>query len=1402
MNFKQSLIAFAITLAAAMQVEAQQPYGGCWHPDDIKNWSPQTDPDAKFNRSRVPLASRFKEPTLMKANANQHYEGQICNATILFNMCSLSPSQGAENFTGYQPTYWQYMDKLVNWAGSASEGIIIPPPAGSIDAAHAQGVKALGQVFFPPGSFGGTQEWVRQMLTKENGKYIYAIKLYEIAKYHGFDGWFINEETGGGSTNEWIDFIKEFNAAADAAGDTYMEIQWYNAARNPNSAILTSHKNTSQFLEYGSVGDKRGYAENLGCTVAETFSKIYPGVECVKSGLTGYNSALNSAFPTSGHVSSLALFCPEEHAWKDNVKDLLGTSNACGEKAYAAMSKTFQNEEQMWVNLAGDPSDITATNWRGISGAILERSVITTIPFVSDMNTGIGKHRFVNGEKKGTQDWNHSGMQSILPTWRWWIENRGNIKVTVDWDDAFSSGSSFKFTGIGAGKHLVRLYKTQIPMSGNAVAKIAYKGGTAPELKLSTASSVNPNITLTAKSTNDVNGWKIAEYDLSTLNGKTLYMVAFELDGAQGAEFSLGRVAVLPASYAPAATEIRNAFQISNLGEEFGDVRLTWDFDWSNDFDHFNIYTVDLSKKRTLVGQTRGEAFYIPRIYRNANDASVNIEIMSVMKDGVEKSATTLKADFPAPSAPKISFIPSRSYVKIGETLTITGRGTGLPKTWQWTLPEGLELTAGALTDKVITVKATKEGQMNVTLTATNDIGTATATANVVDVLSEDEYGSIHNVALKKTIVDYSGSTNSTEMPSKIIDGVTNPRGTSEKWCNVSPDNWVIIDCGGMYRFYEFKIYDCKSGPENAENIRDYTIELSNDMESWTTVVEEYNRDNDNIKDDFIVPTRGRYIRFSPKVAGILRVWEFEAYGKDDVKYTINAQPTELRINGGETQDITVSYQMNGDERCKDFSCTVKAGNSGVKIGNITEDKANSTFTVPVTANGAIGETKLTIRVNNGGVYKETTAIVVTDCPDQPNVLINRNAIVRHYKSDHSYEAQYDEFNVIGLTDGNLTEEALMEIEDPSTHKKDLWAIFTADDSWKLSKVKIYLPGENYGTNDNDKEGFVNNEIAIAVGNDLTSLTTVKTFSNLEKVSELEYVFPNAHTTKYIAVVCTLNPYFYPSLAEVEAYEQVAGVEPKGPAEMKGWQHDVIVEALPASEHATDGLDWSDDTYYFYAPSLKLEGALCDDSRLITTSKGTVFKVAPFDGKNALSLKYQNNPETLTFAEPKEADEIQFLTVSASGTSTIKVYATYADGEKSETWTFNPADWYAEQPDGDEAVYGIGRIASVYNSSDDTESDEFDSRLKFRLYEFSVKPQEGKVVKSLTFTSGNRNTVPTILAVSRTSESSGIQDIENNPTEATVIGIYTLQGIRVENPTAGFYIIQYSDGTAKKVIIR
>ena len=1390
---------------------AQQPYGGCWHPDDIKNWSPETDKDAKFNRARVPLAQRFKEPTLMKANANQFYEGQICDATILFPTCSMCPSQGAYNFLGYQPTYWQYMDKLVYWAGSASEGIIIPPPAGSTDAAHMSGVKSLGQVFFPPSAYGGTQTWVRQMLTVENGEYIYAKRLYEIAKYMGFDGWFINEETGGGSNSEWVAFIKEFNKIADANGDTQMEIQWYNASRSPNTEILSTHKNTSQFLEYGAGGDYRSYADEIGCSKDDIFSKIYAGVQVVNSGHTGFTSYLNKSMPTTGHVGSLDLFCPEERIWKDNVKNYLG-KNDTGDEAFAAMKKTFDNESQMWVNYNADPSTTVTSGWPGLSGRVLERSVISSMPFVSSFCVGVGKSRFVEGAKVVTKPWYHSGVQSIMPTWRWWIENKGDLTVAMDWDDAYNMGSSVKVSGkLSAGDHLMRLYKTMIPVTAGGTLRLVYKTSTtgSVEAKLSTESSTTPDVTLTAATTSEKNGWTVADYDLSSLNGKTIYMIGLNLKAAaEVADYSLslGELAVLPAAYAPAAVEVKNLATTSVLGAEKGDIRVTWDYDYSADFDHFDIYTETASGARTLVGQTRDEAFYIPTFTREGTDAFVNVAVVPVMKDMKQQEAKTLKVDYPKATAPVVTFSLTKSYIKVGEKTTITAKATGNPTAYKWTLGEGLKFDEGSADDQpTITVVGTKAGKQTVKLEATNAIGTSETAAEVVDVMDGDEVNEVDNVIKGKKVMAYSGSTNSSEVPSKIIDGVQKPSSTADKWCNVSSDNWATFDLLGAYRIYGFRIYDGNSGPESGvDQIDSYQIQLSDDGENWTTVVDTENRADESIKTDYIAPVKARYVKLIPHVNGTLRIWEFEVYGKDDNNMTVEVEPATLKINAGETKEVKIKYALNGDKKATSFTCTAKSASKLVSVGEIKEDAATSTFTIPVTAVKQIGVDKLTIRIDNGGSYKERSVEIDVDATTQPNVLSKATAKVRHYESDYSFEAKYAEYDITGLTDGDKTTDALKDVEfaAPSTHKDDCWTIFTAPsaEGWNLAKVVVNIPDANKGINDNDKEGFINSEIKIAVGDDLNNMNVVKTFSNLAEVSELEYIFPTFYTTKYLAVISNLTPYFYPALAEVEAYEQFAEAIPAdGPVVITGWNADVIAEATPSDQHTTATLD--DEGWALYTSAVDKDGALTDESNTVTTYSGHQYVLADVAANNALVMKEANVAHTLTLDRPQNCEELYLLTISANGTSKLKVVANYNDNSSSEEQTFSIKDWYNYRKSDDMALWGLGRIMT--NDDGWYDKDELGS-CKFTLYELTLKLDKTKKTKSLTLTSTNDGCYPTVLGVFKkgyNAPETGISSTTGSNVKA-VNGIYTVNGVKVQTLQRGVNIVKMADGTTRKILVK
>lgn len=1406
-----------LTLASLLLtsvVHAQQPYGGCWHPDKVRNWTPQSDPNAKFNRSRVPLAQRFVEPVPMKANKNQHYGGQVTNASILFPTCSLCPSQGANNFVGYQPTYWQYMDKMVYWAGSASEGIIIPPPAGSTDAAHQSGVKMLGQVFFPPAAYGGNRLWVRQMLEKKDGKYIFAKKLFEIAQYFGFDGWFINEETRGGSTSEWEQFIKEFNEYADAAGLPQMEIQWYEAFVGVNSTILKTHKNTSQFIDYGQVKDYRSYASQLGCTEAQTMEKIYGGIETVMAGLTGYGSTLRSVFKKDGHVGSVALFCPEEHIWKDNVKTLLNTVNNQGEQAYQAMTRTFNNEATVWVNSSHDPSLEADPSggwggWPGISGCLIERSAISSMPFITSFCVGIGKKRFVKGVEKNQQDWYHSGVQSVMPTWRWWISQKDGLDAYIDWDEAYNFGNSIKIEGsIQPGEHLVRLYKTQIKVDNGGKLRLVYKTSleNSVEVRLGTESDVNNGmVTLSGATKTESNGWTVDEYDLTQVNGKTIYMVALNIKNASvvsNYKLQLGELALLPANYAPKAMEISNLKNETTLLEAGGDLRITWDWADNADLDHFDVYTVTANGTEKLVGQTRDEAFYVPKFARNETDEYVNVRVVPVMKDGTEKDVQVLKVDYPKLTAPTITVKTSKGYAKVGDVIVLSAKGTGKPTAWKWKLPSSLEPVGGSsasLTTPEISVKALKEGQQKVTIEATNSVGISSKEVTVCDVMNEAEFKQVKNVALKKSIQSFSASTNEKETPKNIIDGVQSPYSYEGKWCCIGTDHNCVIDLQGSYRIYGFKIFDCKAGPENNENFDKYRIMLSEDGVNWTTAVDETGRERDNVKTDNIAPMRARYVKLNPysEEGMTFRIWEFEVFGADFSNMTMTA-PEQLILNAGETQTVTVKYDLNGDIRSSLFNCKASVMKGQVTIGALSDDAASGTITFPVTASNTVGTSVIKVTIDNGGAVKERSISVIVDDPTAKNILSGMEAELRKYAVDYSPGAAYDKFSTDKLTDGNTTEEALGVINSSCKNKQDFWAVFQASDMWNLSKIKISIPNNNRGESDNEVEGLVNKTIEVMVSNNGVDWETVHSFDDLGEVSTLQYYLPKARKTKYLAIVSTLNPFFFPSISEIEAFEQAkSSTSSVVPLKVKqGWNADVIVEAKTAHEHANSTLD--KQGWVFYTSGVQEKGAISDETGVVTTTSGNEYQLADYTANNALVLKTTFTWGLLEFEQPQNAEELHILATSTNGESSLMAIPIYDDGGQGTTERFNVDDWFGNSTG--TALWGLGRIKKEKGGG--FKADDIDGRYEFRLFEHKMPVDGNRKIQSLKFRSTNAGYVPTILAISmKPAVATGIDNVKSDRS-AAVTGIYTIDGIKVNALVKGINIIKLADGTTKKVLVR
>lgn len=245
---------------------------------------------------------------------------------------------------------------------------------------------------------------------------------------------------------------------------------------------------------------------------------------------------------------------------------------------------------------------------------------------------------------------------------------------------------------------------------------------------------------------------------------------------------------------------------------------------------------------------------------------------------------------------------------------------------------------------------------------------------------------------------------------------------------------------------------------------------------------------------------------------------------------------------------------------------------------------------------------------------------------------------------------------------------------------------------------------------------------------------------------------------------------------------------------VSNWPSDVIAEAHPVENYANTSLDNSG--WVLYNDNLKIEGALVDNDGVVTAASGTVFKIADVNGNNALKVT-PGEAKTLEFAGPVSVGTLHLLVISSNGSATFSATPVYTDAsEATAKEDCTAADWYSDNADGNEAVYGVGRVA--YSNRYDS---GFDSRLKFRLYEVEIPCDKSKQIKGLSLKNSDwEGGVPTVLAVSKSDSTTSINDLTADKAGRTIEGYYNLHGQKVNDPVSGLYIVKYSDGTAAKII--
>ncbi|MBT8391607.1 MAG: T9SS type A sorting domain-containing protein [Ignavibacteria bacterium] len=614
---------------------SDQPFASYWFPLEILSWTSATDPDAPYNRSGVALKNKYLDSvTIVNANARFN-EGKV-NPLSAFAPTSNNPSQGSLEINYYTFSYWQYTDLLVLWGGSAGEGLILAPNPTIIDAAHRNGVKILGNVFFPPIVYGGQLQWVLDFLQKSGNTFPVADKLIEVAEYYGFDGWFINQETQGANAQvaaDMRDFMIYFQ------DNSNLEIEWYDAMTENGNIAWQNQLNTlndwyfqwgdtlvseTMFLNFwwNSAGliNSRSHAQSLYRDEFELFAGI--DVEA-----NGYNTNIGwgSLFPSNQpHVTSLGIYRPD---WCYNSSTDL--------ENYYYKSSIF------WVGWNHDPSNTTTGNsWKGIANYIPAFTPITDIPFVTNFCTGQGYDFYIDGEKLSHPDWsllgwNNLSLQDVLPTWRWIVESSGT-KLTPEFDftDAYYGGNCLKVSGDLISDNLLKLYKANTIVTFDSNLGIEFKTGNigATNLKVALAFESDPtNYVYFDVGNTTSEGWNTNDFDLSGYIGEKISIIALFFEGGFGTsyEIKIGRISIYEGEI-DTPNPPTNLFVENKVDEiDYVTLRLRWDHSTDEAY-YYNVYRRNPDNSLTYLGGSPNNAYFVPSVKYEQGDSAVAILVQTV----------------------------------------------------------------------------------------------------------------------------------------------------------------------------------------------------------------------------------------------------------------------------------------------------------------------------------------------------------------------------------------------------------------------------------------------------------------------------------------------------------------------------------------------------------------------------------------------------------------------------------------------------------------------------------------------------------------------------------------------------------------------------------------------------
>lgn len=879
----------------------RQPEASYWFPSQLLEWKAEEDEDLIFNVSTVPLAERVDIAELETVNGTQNKDTKCMAISIMNGSTSGNSPHGLNKAEVNAFSYWQYVDLLVYWGGSSGEGLIVAPSADVVDAGHKNGVPVIGTVFMPQTAHGGKMEWLEDLLQKEeDGSYPVADKLIEVAKTYGFDGWFMNQETEGTDeeplkkehADRMQEFLSYYKAQAPELELIYYDsmtsegqMDWQNALTEKNTMFLRTEDGTpvadDMFLNFWWTAEKlapeellKASAELAKETQIDPYS-LYAGVDLQSN---GYNTEIDwSLFenPSGGTYTSLGLYCP---SWAYFSTDMI--------------QDFWKQENKLWVNSKGNPAaeigPAADTDWRGVSTYIVERTALTSLPFVTNFSTGNGYGFYKNGELISMLDWNNRSISDILPTYRYIIDNGEGNDLTADLDvgDAWYGGNSLILRGTmkAGAESVIKMYSAGLPASEQMVYTTTAKAKDA-------SIALDAVITTTDGSEVILEGdqkvgteWTTVSYDASALAGKTIKTISYRLksdEDVNGLQFRFGNITMVEQDKEESASVSNVQVLDSEFDEDamYAGVRLSWDSDVATDY--YEVYRVNQDQTRSLLGVSNTNSFYINTLPRTDETNKSVFEVVAVNALLAEGGKAEVTMEWPDNSLPKAAFTADVTLAAPGETITLSSLCSENTEKVTWTIAGSDKESAEGDT---VAVSYAEEGVYDVSIKAENASGTSEASQEGYIIITQKAADGL--ILLSQNAgTEADAYVNENEAPEFAVDG-----DVTKKWCATgSAPHEITLDLGSVKTVSAVDVYHAEAGGESADmNTKSYAIFVSEDGAAFEEV-RSVTRNTAGTTHDAFAPVNAQFVKLvvnkpTQGSDSAARIYEVEVYGLDEAR--------------------------------------------------------------------------------------------------------------------------------------------------------------------------------------------------------------------------------------------------------------------------------------------------------------------------------------------------------------------------------------------------------------------------------------------------------------------------------------------------------------------------------------